>query len=58
MPQLLRKCPKCNRYTLKSDVCPVCGTPVVSAHPPKFSPIDKYGEYRRRLKKQIQGGDQ
>ncbi|NPA76285.1 MAG: RNA-protein complex protein Nop10 [Candidatus Diapherotrites archaeon] len=48
----LRKCPKCGRYTLK-DVCPVCGEKTVSAHPPRFSPEDKWGEYRRRAKLEL-----
>jgi H/ACA ribonucleoprotein complex subunit 3 len=45
----LRKCPKCGRYTLK-EICPVCGTPTKSAHPPRFSPVDRWGEYRRKAK--------
>ncbi len=45
----IKKCPKCGLYTLK-DVCPKCGAQTVSAHPPKFSPEDRYGEYRRKLK--------
>ncbi len=55
MPKLLHKCLKCGRYTLREDKCPICGGPVKIAHPPKFSPVDKYGEYRRILKKQIEG---
>ncbi len=47
----LRKCPKCGRYTLK-ERCPVCGAETVSAHPPRFSPVDPWGEYRRRAKLQ------
>jgi len=42
---LMRKCPKCGRYTFK-ELCPVCGTRTVSAHPPRFSPTDKYVHYR------------
>ncbi len=55
LPKLLHKCLKCNRYTLRGDKCPICGGPLTSAHPPKFSPEDKYGEYRRILKKQVEG---
>ena len=47
----MRKCPSCGRYTLK-DRCPECGEPTVSPIPPRFSPEDRYGEYRRRLKKE------
>ena len=28
MVWLLRRCKKCDRYTLKQDACPVCGGPV------------------------------
>lgn len=41
----LRKCSKCNQYTLK-DKCPKCGAETISAHPAKFSPDDKYMRYR------------
>ena len=47
---MLRKCVKCGRYTLRQNRCPYCGGPLRVPHPPKFSPEDKYGEYRRRLK--------
>ena len=50
----IKKCPKCGGYTLK-EVCPVCEEKTKSAHPPKFSPEDPYGEYRRRLKKEMLG---
>ncbi len=49
MKFLIRKCPKCGKYTFK-DICPVCGARTVSAHPPRFSPIDKYVRYRVILK--------
>jgi len=47
---ILRKCNNCDRYTLKQDKCPYCGGVLKIPHPPKFSPEDKYGEYRRKLK--------
>jgi len=47
---LLRKCRKCNIYTLE-EKCPICKGLVVSPHPAKFSPEDKYGKYRRMMKK-------
>ncbi len=46
---LLRKCRGCGRYTLK-EVCPECGSPTTSAHPPRYSPEDKYAKYRRMAK--------
>ncbi|MCY0859251.1 MAG: RNA-protein complex protein Nop10 [Sulfolobaceae archaeon] len=48
----LRKCPKCGTYTLK-DVCPICSTPTIIPHPPRFSPEDKYVKYRIENKKGI-----
>lgn len=41
----LRKCIKCNHYTLK-DECVKCNQKTISAHPAKFSPDDKYMRYR------------
>jgi H/ACA ribonucleoprotein complex subunit 3 len=46
----LRTCKECRLYTLK-EACPRCHKPTVSPHPPRFSPEDPYGEYRRRLKR-------
>ncbi|MCD6324051.1 MAG: RNA-protein complex protein Nop10 [Desulfurococcales archaeon] len=46
---LMRKCPKCGRYTL-SDRCPVCGEATIVAHPHRFSPQDKYVRYRILMK--------
>jgi len=50
----IRKCPSCGRYTLR-EVCPVCGSETKVAHPARFSPEDPYGEYRRRLKRELMG---
>lgn len=47
----MKKCKSCGIYTLKGE-CLECGGKVVSPHPPKFSPEDPYGEYRRKLKKE------
>ncbi|MCD6415034.1 MAG: nucleolar RNA-binding Nop10p family protein [Candidatus Diapherotrites archaeon] len=43
----LRYCEVCGSYTLKEEHC---GKRTRSGHPPKFSPVDKYGEYRRKAK--------
>jgi len=32
------------------EECPKCGEKTRIAHPPKFSPEDKYAKYRRRAK--------
>jgi H/ACA ribonucleoprotein complex subunit 3 len=46
---LLRYCPKCGRYTLNQEKCPVCGGEVRIPHPAKFSIDDRYQNYRLRL---------
>jgi H/ACA ribonucleoprotein complex subunit 3 len=47
---MLRRCTSCTRYTLQ-DQCPACGDATKDPRPPKFSPEDKYGAYRRKLKR-------
>ncbi|MFX1262135.1 MAG: RNA-protein complex protein Nop10 [Promethearchaeota archaeon] len=47
----LFKCIDCDQYTLEEEKCPVCGGPVVSPKPPKYSPQDRYGKYRRDAKR-------
>ncbi len=42
----------CGSYSY-SGKCPKCGHATSSPHPPRFSPEDKYGHYRRRLKKLV-----
>jgi H/ACA ribonucleoprotein complex subunit 3 len=49
MKTLLRKCKVCGKYTIK-DICS-CGNETIVPIPPRFSPQDRFGEYRRRLKK-------
>lgn len=51
MKMKMKKCRSCREYTLK-DKCPYCGREVGVVYPPKYSPEDKYGKYRRILKKQ------
>ncbi|RLG57619.1 MAG: RNA-protein complex protein Nop10 [Hadesarchaea archaeon] len=51
----MKRCRTCGIYTLK-ETCPNCGRPTTSPHPPRFSPLDPYGKYRRMLKKQVFGG--
>ncbi|MHA2003593.1 MAG: RNA-protein complex protein Nop10 [Candidatus Thorarchaeota archaeon] len=51
----LFKCTDCDRYTLEEEKCPVCGGSVVSPQPPKYSPQDRYGEYRRKAKRKTRG---
>lgn len=51
MKWLIHKCTVCGRYTLRRDKCPICGGQVKVAHPPRFSPEDKYVKYRYMMKK-------
>lgn len=45
----IRKCPQCKSYTLR-ELCPYCNTKTISPHPPRFSPEDRYVEYRVKMK--------
>jgi len=51
MAKHILKCFHCHNYTLE-ETCPHCKKKTVSPRPPKFSPCDKYGSYRREEKKQ------
>jgi len=42
------KCQKCGNYTL-SEKCE-CGGKAIENKPPKYSPEDKYADYRRKVK--------
>lgn len=48
MKTLLKRCDACKTYTMR-DVCPHCGSPATRRAPARYSPQDRYGEYRRRL---------
>lgn len=48
MKHILR-CKSCLSYTIKEE-CPKCGQKTVRPIPPKYSPVDKYGKYRRKVK--------
>jgi len=50
MPDLLY-CNNCKTYAL-DKICSKCKGNTVSRNPPRFSPEDHYGRYRRELKKQ------
>ena len=47
----MRKCEACGEYTLKEGGVR-CGARTVSPLPPRFSPTDRYGKYRRILKRE------
>jgi len=46
------KCEKCKVYTMAST-CNNCSQKTILPRPPKYSPEDKYSEYRRKIKKAI-----
>ena len=50
----MKKCVECGAYTLENE-CPKCGAAASIPNPPSFSPIDKYGKYRRIAKKKANG---
>ena len=54
MKTLLRKCSSCREYTLK-EPCPKCGGTTFMTMPAKYSPEDRYGEYRGRVKNEMKG---
>lgn len=47
----MRKCQDCGGYTLLEE-CGKCGIKTIQPAPPKFSPADHYGKYRRMMKKE------
>ena len=51
MAKHILQCPKCKKYTM-NDKCEVCNVPTVKPKPPKYSPEDKYGKFRRETKEQ------
>ncbi|MFW9792724.1 MAG: RNA-protein complex protein Nop10 [Candidatus Thorarchaeota archaeon] len=50
----LFKCNNCGEYTLNQKECPKCKGPVSTPKPPKYSPQDKFGDYRRKAKRKAQ----
>lgn len=51
----ITKCPKCFEYSIEEE-CKSCGLKTESIRPPKFSPEDKYGVYRRKaLRETLKG---
>ncbi len=55
MRTAIRRCEPCELYTLKS-ACPKCDAPTTMPLPPRYSPEDKYGKYRRQLKALSEAG--
>jgi len=49
MVKYLLKCEDCHKYGLYNPKlnCSKCGGKLINPKPPKFSPVDKYGKYRR-----------
>ena len=45
-------CDDCKKYSLK-EICSVCDKKTRTPKPAKFSPLDKYGKYRRLYKKEM-----
>ena len=47
----MRTCKECGEYTLEES-CPECNVKTGVIFPARYSPQDKYGKYRRILKRQ------
>ncbi|MBO7351543.1 MAG: RNA-protein complex protein Nop10 [Candidatus Methanomethylophilaceae archaeon] len=54
MRSSLRRCRDCGAYSTK-EICPDCGARTETALPPRYSPDDRYGEYRRTAIEQEYG---
>ena len=50
MAKHILRCTKCGKYTLHEE-CP-CGGKAQEVKPPRYSPEDPYGDYRRKAKEQ------
>jgi len=46
----LKKCQKCNEYTMKDAHC---DEKTINPSPPRYSPEDRYGKYRRMAKEKL-----
>ena len=46
------KCPNCHSYGITEEC--TCGHKRIEPKPPKYSPEDKYGRYRREAKKLVE----
>lgn len=48
MTKYLQKCKECGKYGLKNtkSKCKYCGGTLINPFPPRYSPVDKYSEYR------------
>jgi len=53
MRSVMKRCPECYVYTM-ADNCPDCGGGVRPPIPARYSPEDRYGKYRRGLKKLVE----
>jgi len=42
---MMKRCPACSSYTMEEKHC---GKTSISVHPAKYSPLDKWKEYRRK----------
>lgn len=47
------KCENCKTYTMKEQCS--CGGKAATVKPAKYSPEDKYADYRRKAKKEQEG---
>lgn len=54
MASEIRKCPSCGKYTLLNQ-CRHCRIDTVCPIPPRYSPEDRMGDYRRKTILEVYG---
>ncbi|MFO8051093.1 MAG: RNA-protein complex protein Nop10 [Thermoplasmatota archaeon] len=54
MRSRIRLCRSCGRLSLRQE-CPQCGRPTENTFPPRYSPQDRYGKYRRLFYSEMAG---
>lgn len=52
MKSKFKKCARCGTYTLR-EKCPECGSETMNVAPAGFSLPDRYGKYRRMMKRRL-----
>ncbi|MBI2147685.1 ribosome biogenesis protein [Candidatus Woesearchaeota archaeon] len=55
MAEHILKCQACGMYTMNTQCS--CGGKAVNPKPPKYSPEDKFGGYRRKAKQLLKEQD-
>ena len=46
MTKRIKQCDRCKKYTISTELCPLCQGKLNNINPPRFSLQDKYQKYR------------